>query len=91
LNDYISKLKQNTLNLTKKASESHRYLTDNEELAIVQFCRVLSSMGQGVPKQEVLMMIDEYIHIEEDDRRRVDCPEKMLRGLFERYTDQKSR
>ncbi len=87
LNDYIRNLKQGTSNQTKKASASNRYLTDNEELAIVQVCRVLASMGQGVSKQEVLMMIDEYIHIEEDDRRRVDCSEKILRVLFGRYTD----
>jgi hypothetical protein len=87
LNEYISKLKHNTTNRTKTASASHRYLTDNEELAIVQLCRVLANMGQGVSKQEVLLMIDEYLHIEEDDRRRVDCSAKILRGLFERHTD----
>jgi hypothetical protein len=34
-----------------------------------------------------LNMIDEYIHIEEDERKREECSKKVLRGLFERYTD----
>jgi hypothetical protein len=44
-------------------------------------------MSQGVSKEEVLKMIDEYIHIEEDERTRVECSEKILRGLFKRYKD----
>ncbi len=87
MNDYVSSLNKSKSKRTNNANTSHRYLTDNEELAIVQLCRVLASMGNGVSKQEVLKMIDEYIHIKEDERKREECSKKVLRGLFERYTD----
>jgi hypothetical protein len=44
MNDYVSSLKKNTSDQTNNANASHPYLTDNEELAIVQFCHVLASM-----------------------------------------------
>jgi hypothetical protein len=87
MNDYVGSLNKNKSKRTNDANTSHRYLTDDEELAIVQLCRVLASMGNGVSKQEVLKMIDEYINIEEDERKREECSKKVLRGLFERYTD----
>jgi hypothetical protein len=57
------------LKLAKIASASRRYLTNDEELAIVQLCHVLVSIGIHVLKQEGFKMIDKYIHIKEDERK----------------------
>jgi hypothetical protein len=50
-NDYVSSLKNNTSKQRNNANASHRYLTNKEELAIVQLCHVLGSMGNGLTKK----------------------------------------
>ena len=57
-----------------------RYLTEQEELSLVQLIRLMASMGHGVTKPDVLSLIDEYVNLEEDERDSVEVSEKVLRG-----------
>ena len=45
LNLYFETKLKNRSNRTVNASASTRYLSDNEELAIIQLCHLLGSMG----------------------------------------------
>jgi hypothetical protein len=62
----LAKKKKNEKGRVSAAGEAKQYLTDNEELAIVQMCRVLSMCGRGVTKDELLNITNEYIHHHED-------------------------
>jgi hypothetical protein len=72
---------------TVKAAALNRYLTEQEELSLVQLIRLMASMGHGVTKPDVLSLIDEYVNLEEDERDSVEVSEKLLRGLFARHKD----
>ncbi len=88
VNKYILKLDENkNKTRTKPASGNNRYLTEQEELSIAQMVRVLAKCGQGVAREEVLAIIDDYVHIEEDKRASVECSEKVLRGFLSRHSD----
>jgi hypothetical protein len=87
VNKYILKLDDNKKTRTKPASGNNRYLTEQEELSIAQMVRVLAKCGQGVAREEVLAIIDDYVHIEEDKRASVECSEKVLRGFLSRHSD----
>jgi hypothetical protein len=58
----LAKKKNNVKTRVSAAGEVKRYLTDNEELAIVQMCRVLGMCGRGVTKDELLNITNAYIH-----------------------------
>jgi hypothetical protein len=66
------------------AGEAKGYLTNNEELAIVQMCRVLSMCGRGVTKDESLNITNEYSHHHQDARLIQDSTCKITRGLMGR-------
>ena len=62
----------------KPASDNNWYLTEQEELSIAQLVRVLAKCGQGVAREEVLAIIDDYVHIGEHERAKIECSEKGL-------------
>jgi hypothetical protein len=72
---------------TAKASALNRYLTEQEELSLVQIIRLLASIGHGVTKPDVMSLIDEYVNLEEDDRNSVEISESVFRGLMSRHKD----
>jgi hypothetical protein len=78
------------VNLAKKkkvAGEAKRYLTNNEELAIVQMCCALSMCGRGVTKDKLLDITNEYIHHHQDARLIQDATCKITRGVMGRHKE----
>jgi hypothetical protein len=68
---------------TKPASDANCYLTEQDKLSIAQLFWGVAKCGQGVTREEVLAIIDNYIHIQEDEWARVECcSEKALHGLL---------
>jgi hypothetical protein len=59
---------ENKKRLVQHANEAKRYLTNNEELAIVQMCRIRSMCGPGVSTDKLLNITNEYIHHHLDAR-----------------------
>jgi hypothetical protein len=81
-----------TINKHKKsrtvtASIANRFLTDNEEIQIVELCRVLAAMGQGVTTAELLIFINEYLNDSLDERERHDATQKTARLMLRRHKD----
>jgi hypothetical protein len=64
----ISRKTENEKKCVEKATKAKGYLTNNEELAIVQMCRILSMCGPGVSADKLLNMTNEYIHHHQDAR-----------------------
>ena len=86
--EHLENKKKNVKTRTTEASRSCRYLTDHEELSIVHMCSLLAAIGKGVSRDELLVMVNEYISLDMDGRDRVDASEKVIRNLFLRYPDQ---
>jgi hypothetical protein len=59
---------ENEKRRVQHANKAKRYLTNNEELAIVQMCRILSMCGRGVSAIEFLNITNKYIHHHLDAR-----------------------
>ena len=87
INKNLSKLDESKKTRTKPASNTNQYLTEQEELSIAQMVWVLAKGGQGVAREEVLAMIDDYVHIEEDEGAKIECSEKVLCGFLSWQSD----
>jgi hypothetical protein len=83
----LAKKNNNKKARVPETGEAKRYLTDNEELAIVQMCRVLSMCGRGVIKDELLNITNAYIHHHQDARLIQDATRKITRGLMGRHKE----
>ena len=83
----ISRKTENEKKRVEKATEAKRYLTNNEGLAIVQMCRILSMCGRGVLADELLNMTNEYIHHHQDARLIQAATRKTTRGLMGRHKE----
>ena len=53
LNAYFEKKFKNRSDCLKNAWKQTRYLSDNEELAIIHLCRLLGGMGYGITRDEL--------------------------------------
>jgi hypothetical protein len=62
LKSHLAKTRENARKCTGFANKATRYLTDNEELAIVQIARLMGSCGAGIGRDELLDIINTYIH-----------------------------
>ncbi len=84
---YFAKKSKNRSSRSVNATDSTRYLTDNEELAIVHLCRLLGSMGYGITRDELHEIINDVTNCNCDERERVDVSDKVIRGLFSRHDE----
>ncbi len=66
---------------------STKYLTDNEELAIIQLCRLLGSMGYGITRDELQDIVSSITNFDLDERDIVAVSDKVVRGLFSQHGD----
>jgi hypothetical protein len=87
IREYMGSSNSNKHSRTSKASTSNRFLTDNEELAIVQLVRLLGNMGGGITTAEFMDLIDEYTQMDMDDRERQPCSEAVVRLILKKYED----
>ena len=87
LTAYFEKKSKNRSFRTESATKSTRYLTDNEELAIIQLCRLLGGMGYGITRDELQEIISNLTNFDVDEREKVEVTDKVVRGLFKRHSD----
>jgi len=87
LTAYFEKKSKNRSFRTENATKSTRYLTDNEELAIIQLCRLLGGMGYGITRDELQEIISNLTNFDVDEREKVEVTDKVVRGLFKRHSD----
>jgi len=82
LNLYFETKLKNRSNRTFNASASTRYLSDNEELAIIQLCHLLGSMGYGITRDELQDIVSGITNWQNDEREFVYVSDKIVHGLF---------
>jgi hypothetical protein len=79
---YFLAVEENSGKCTVAASEANCYLTDQQELAIVQIAKLLGMMGEGLTRLDIHRMILEVLNINEDERTRYECSEKVVDRLL---------
>jgi hypothetical protein len=87
LKEHLKQTRTNEQNRTGPASSAKRYLTNNEELAIVQLARLMGSCGAGVGRDELLDVINSYIHHQEDSRMIEPATMKMVDQMLKRHKE----
>ncbi len=87
LNAYFEKKTKNRSYRTLNATISTKYLTDNEELAIIQLCRLLGGMGYGITRDELQDIVSSITNFDLDERDVVDVSDKVVHGLFSQHGD----
>jgi hypothetical protein len=81
---YFLEVEKNLGKRTESASDANCYLTNQQELAIVQIAKLLGMMGEGITRLDIHRMILEVLNIDEDERTRYECTEKVLDRLLKR-------
>jgi hypothetical protein len=87
LKGYLAKTRENEKTRTASAHEANRYLTNNEELAIVQIARLMGSCGAGVSKDELLEIVNSYIHHHDDARLIEPATMSLVEQLMARHEE----
>ena len=85
LKEKLLRRTENGKRRVQAANQATRYLTNNEELAIVQVVRILAGAGSGVSPEELLMLTNEYIHHHADSRMIEPATKKTIRGMLGRH------
>jgi len=87
LNAYFEKKTKNRSYRTSNATMATKYLTDNEELAIIQLCRLLGGMGYGITRDELQDIVSSITNFDLDERDAISVSDKVVRGLFSQHGD----
>jgi hypothetical protein len=87
LKAHLAKTRVNARNRTGPANVAKRYLTNNEELAFVQIARLMGSCGAGVGKEELLGIVNSYIHHHEDARLFEPATMRLVEQLMSRHNE----
>jgi len=62
VNNFLALMSQNKCYWTKNATSANRYLTDNEEQAIVCFAKIACAAGLGLTREDLLNIINDYVN-----------------------------
>ena len=68
-----------------KAGAAKRYLTDNEELQVVQIARCLSAIGHGISRLELLSLVNDLIRQKTCVGDPILATDKYVRALLKRH------
>jgi len=60
INDFLNSIGQNKSACTKSATSADRFLTENEEKAIVWIAKIACAAGLGLTREDLLNIINEY-------------------------------
>jgi len=85
LNAYFAEKSKNRSKHTKKASKSTQYLTDHEELEVIQLCHLLGSMGYGITCDELQDIVSNITNWQANECEVVEVSDKIVRGLFSHH------
>jgi len=67
---------------TENATNTTRYLPDNEELSIIQLCCLLGAMGYGITCDELQEIVSNLTNFDVNERESQEVSDKVVRGLF---------
>ena len=62
INNFLSSFGDSKCSRTKNATSANRYLTDNEEQAIVWIAKIACAAGLGLTRDDLLSMINDYVN-----------------------------
>jgi len=63
INNFFSLFGESKCSCTKNVSSANRYLTDNEEQAIVWIAKIICAAGLGLMRDDLLNMINDYVNV----------------------------
>ncbi len=67
INNFLSSFGESKCVRTKNATSARRYLTDNEEQAIVWIAKIACAAGLGLTREDLLNMINDYVNDSKED------------------------
>ena len=67
--------------------QANRFLTEKEEESIVSLVTLMSSMGIGLTKADVINVINTYINLEEDEREAVGVSDHIFEQMKKAHTN----
>ena len=62
-----------------------KYLTDNEELVIIQLCHLLGGMGYSITHDELQDIVSSITNFDLDKRDAISVSDKVVCGLFSQH------
>jgi len=62
INDFLCLIDRNKSERAKSATSANRYLTENEEMAIVWIAKITCAAGLGLTREDLLNLIDGYVN-----------------------------
>jgi len=82
INDFLSSMCENKSARTKSATSANRYLTDNEEKAIVWIAKIACAAGLGLTREDLLNMINEYVNDGKSDNSSIHVTMEMVSRII---------
>lgn len=84
---YLKQLAVNVSSRTETSHDFHHYLTNDEELQLVEMLRVMSAMGFGISSHEAREIINTIVNHDEPEVSHIECSNKVLHRIFKTYPD----
>jgi len=83
ISDFLSAMCENKSARIKHASSANRYLTDNEEKAIVWIAKIACAAGLGLTREDLLNMINEYVNDGKSDNSSIHITMEMVPHIIQ--------
>ena len=87
LESYVARVKKNVTKRTTAASESNRYLTEQQEKTMVSFALMMGRCGRGIDRDELLGIINQVINVGVDERERKQATDQVVKDILRRHPD----
>lgn len=84
---YLKQLAVNVTSRTETTNACNRYLTDDEELQLVEMFRIMAAMGFGISSDEARAIINTIVNHDEPEVLHIECSYKVLIRIFKKYPD----
>jgi hypothetical protein len=87
LENHVLRVKEIEKKRTSRASQSHRYIAEQEEKTFVHMALATGKAGREVDRDELLQMITSVINVDVDDREKEEATDKVVRDILKRHPD----
>jgi len=82
INNFLSLFGESKCSHTKNANSANRYLTDNEEQAIVWIAKIACAAGLGLTRDDLLTMINDYVNDGKEDDSAIQVTMEMVTRII---------
>jgi len=82
INNFLSLFGESKCSRTKNAISAIRYLTDNEEQAIVWIAKIACAAGLGLTRDDLLTMINDYVNDGKEDDSAIQVTMEMVTRII---------